>query len=90
MSAKTYYQYEKTLEAITKWLKDSGLKVNDNKTELCLFQRNPHGSITLSLNEVTLTSKQQMNVLGVIFDSRLQWNDHVAQTIKKRTLLYIV
>ena len=24
-----------------------------------------------------------MNVLGVTFDSRLNWNDHVAQTIKK-------
>ena len=30
---------EKSLEAITKWLKKSGLKVNDNKTEICLFHR---------------------------------------------------
>ena len=28
---------KKSLEAITKWLKKSGLKVNDDKTELCLF-----------------------------------------------------
>ena len=26
-----------TLELIIKWLKDSGLKVNDEKTEVCLF-----------------------------------------------------
>ena len=32
---------------------------------------------------VTLISKQNINVLGVIFDSRLQWNAYVAQTIKK-------
>ena len=74
---------KKSLEAITKWLKDSGLKVNDSKTELCLFNRNPHGSIDLTFNGVTLISKPTMNVLGVVFDSRLQWNEHVAQTIKK-------
>ena len=28
---------EKKLEMITKWLKDSGLKVNENKTEICVF-----------------------------------------------------
>ena len=30
---------EKSLEAITKWLRKSGLKVKDKKTELCLFHR---------------------------------------------------
>ena len=30
---------EQKLEMITKWLKDSSLKVNENKTELCLFYR---------------------------------------------------
>ena len=74
---------KKTLEAITKWLKDSGLKVNESKTELCLFHRNPHELISLIFNGVTLTSKHHMNVLGVVFDSRLQWNEHVAQTIRK-------
>ena len=28
---------KKSLEAITKWLNKSGLKVNDEKTELCFF-----------------------------------------------------
>jgi hypothetical protein len=28
---------EKDIEAITKWIKDSGLKVNQSKTEACLF-----------------------------------------------------
>ena len=74
---------KKSLEAITKWLKDSGLKVNENKTEMCLFHRNPHEPINLTFNGVTLISKQQMNVLGVDFDSRLQWNEHVARIIKK-------
>jgi hypothetical protein len=30
---------EGSLEAITKWLRGSGLTVNQSKTELCLFHR---------------------------------------------------
>ena len=30
----------RSLEMITKWLRQSGLKVNDAKTEICLFHRN--------------------------------------------------
>ena len=36
---------EMKLEMITKWLRDSGLVVNESKTELCLFHKNdkpPH------------------------------------------------
>ena len=29
----------KTIELVIKWLRQSGLKVNDSKTELCLFYR---------------------------------------------------
>ena len=74
---------EKDLEAITKWLKESGLKVNEIKTELCLFHRNSHEPIQLTLNNVTITSSEFMNVLGVTFDSRLNWNEQIARTVNK-------
>ena len=59
---------KKDLKAITKWLKDSGLKVNESKTKLSVFYFNPHESISLSFNDVTLTSKQHMNDIGATFD----------------------
>ena len=74
---------EKSLEAITKWLKKSGLKVNESKTEICLFHRLPQNCVTLTVNGFPIQSKQNMNVLGVLFDSRLQWHDQIALTIKK-------
>ena len=74
---------KKVLEAITKWLKKSGLKVNESKTEICLFHRLPQNCVTLTVNGFPIQSKQNMNVLGVLFDSRLQWHDHIALTIKK-------
>ena len=37
--SKLIVDMEKSLESITKWLKKSGLKVNEDKTEICLFHR---------------------------------------------------
>ena len=65
---------EENLEIITKWLKDSGLKVNENKIEICFFHRNDAQKINLILQGQTIRSKSTMNVLGVIFDSKLNWN----------------
>ena len=74
---------EKSLEAITKWLKDSGLIVNTNKTEICLFYRKDIAPILIMLNGTYITSKPHMKVLGIIFDSKLQWHLQVANTINK-------
>ena len=74
---------EKSLEAITKWLKKSGLKVNENKTEVCLFHRTLNINITIRVNNSYIKSKKNMNVLGVVFDSNLNWSDQVAHAISK-------
>ena len=68
---------------ITKWLKDSGLVVNEGKTELCLFHKNDKPSITIKISNTLVTSKKQTNVLGVLFDGKLNWNWHVAKSISK-------
>ena len=62
---------------------DSGLQVNEAKTELCLFHRGDTVPIKVSINGNVVTSKTTINVLGVIFDSKLQWADHILHTIKR-------
>ena len=74
---------------IVKWLKDSGLKVNENKTELCMFHRNDYRPITITIHNEQITSKKSMNVLGVTFDSKLNWSDQVSDTIKNQTNPYV-
>jgi hypothetical protein len=74
---------EKTLEAITKWLKKSGMKVNNKKTELCLFHRLNTAQINFSIGDSIVKSKIEINVLGVLFDSRLQWSNHISKAILK-------
>ena len=74
---------ERSIEMITKWLRQSGLKVNDMKTEICLFHRNDPRPIELNVNHNLLKSKDQINVLGIIFDSKLQWHLQINNAISK-------
>ena len=71
------------LEIITTWLRKSGLKVNESKTELCLFFKRDTPPVEIILNNVSVKSKTSMNVLGVCFDSKLTWSKHIANTIHK-------
>ena len=64
-------------------MRDSGLRVNEAKTEVCLFYKNNHPLIELEFNNVKVKSKTSMNILGVQFDSRLQWTEHISNTINK-------
>ena len=74
---------EKRLESITKWLRESGLIVNEAKTEICLFHRNDVPTLVVTVNGVPIRTKKSMNVLGVIFDSKLNWSAQVANSISK-------
>ena len=78
-------QFQHKLTLITKWLKESGLKLNEDKTEVVLFYRNDHAPIIITLNGIIIKTKTSMNVLGVQFDSKLTWHDQVNKAIKKDT-----
>jgi exonuclease III len=70
------------LEKIIKWLKGSGLKVNENKTELCIFHRSGNTDGSLLIDNVLIASKNEINVLGITFDSKLQWSSQVSRAIR--------
>ena len=72
---------EQRLEMIVKWLRHSGLVVNEAKTEVCLFHTNDQPQITIMLQGSEILSKNSMNVLGVTFDLKLNWSIHVANSI---------
>jgi len=70
---------------IVKWLKGSGLKVIEKKTQLRIFHRNKNTDGNLKIDNTTIVSKTEMNILGQIFDSRLNWGPHVSRAIKGAT-----
>ena len=55
--AKLIIDIEKSLEAITKWLKKSGLIVNQGKTEACLFYKHDCAPVTIQMGGVKITTK---------------------------------
>ena len=56
---------------------------NESKTEVCLFHKHDQPLITIKLQGQHVVSKKLMNVLGVIFDTKLTWSLHIAQAISK-------
>ena len=72
-----------TIELITKWLRDSSLKVNEAKTEICVYYKMDNPLIDIIINNVMIRTEYAMNVPGVLFDSKLQWTATVAQLINK-------
>ena len=66
-----------------KWLSYSGLKVNEGKTEMCLFLRNDCSPITLTINGSEIKSTPLIKVPGVYFDSKLNWQKHIEMAISK-------
>ena len=74
---------ERKLERTVEWLKKSGMKVNEAKTSLCLFHAKDAAPIVINFNRIQITSSTNINILGVIFDQKLQWGDHIAHCIKK-------
>ena len=59
------------------------MKVNEAKTCLCLFYHRETAPIEITLNNTIIKSDSSINVLGVIFDQKLQWSDHIEHCISK-------
>ena len=57
--------------------------VNEAKTDLCLFSRFNCPPLIVNINNKYIISKKVINVLGVIFDSKLQWSEQVADAASK-------
>ena len=76
---------ETLLTRTTKWLKDSGLVVNETKTEVCLFSRQDIGPVRICINGTQLLTQNTISVLGLIFDSKLSWGPQVSNANSKST-----
>ena len=82
---------EQTLARLVTWLTDSGMVVNKEKTEIIVFHRKESMKIVISIENKMITSKETIRVLGIIFDSKLLWENQVNSTItKSRRTLYAI
>ena len=70
-------------EITAKWMKDSGLVINNEKTEVCVFHKQDTNITEVMLNGSLITIKKSIKILGIIFDSKLNWFEHVDNAIDK-------
>ena len=68
---------------------NSGLKVNQSKTEFVIFHAHKSTKKSIKIGNTTINSKSTIKVLGVIFDENLSWDAHVNHAIlKTKTAIY--
>ena len=66
---------EDTSDKLFKWFSDNGMKANPDKCHL-LLSSNDKFTATISQNLIHNTEQQKL--LGIIFDSKLSFNEHVS------------
>jgi hypothetical protein len=71
----------KALTKMSLWFKNSGLKVNEDKTEVAIFFKNNCHPEDVMITGKVIRTKNTMKVLGVLMDSTLTWNDHIHKTV---------
>ena len=74
---------EKSINVVANWLKNSGMKVNVEKTEIVVFYKNDTAALDITVLGKTVVTKKSMNVLGILFESKLTWGSQVHKSIKK-------
>jgi len=73
---------ERRTENLCNFLSNSGLKVNVSKTEVVIFARTKMKA-NFNIGGNLIMSKESMRVLGVIFDSKFDWSEHITTVINK-------
>ena len=76
-------ELQRDLEAIETWTKKWRMKLNEDKTEYCLFSKFNPDSINLSLKGRQLKRMREVKLLGVLLDENLSFNTHIQKTISK-------
>ena len=77
------------LDSLSDWCNKWKIKLNPSKTQVGLFTNsNTAKEITLNLGRVPLTLSNEIKFLGLTFDSKLTWKNHI-QNIRHRMWLRI-
>lgn len=63
------------------WLESNGMVCNVEKTEIMLL--NSESPLEIEMNGLPLRTQDEMKVLGIIFDDRLNWGPQVRSAITK-------
>jgi hypothetical protein len=69
------------LTMISLWFKSSGLKVNEGKTEIAIFNKHNCTPTNVLINGTTVRTKDTIKVLGITMDTTLTWYEQVNNAV---------
>ena len=81
-------QLQPYLEKIHKWTVDNDLKLNADKSTSTLFTLHPNEfnyKLNIHINNVLIPTVQNPKILGLTFDPKLTFNQHIDNTKEKAT-----
>ena len=70
---------QNTLDKLTQWSKENGLKFSVQKSTYVIFTTRKPTNINLTLYNTNLPKSNQIRYLGMILDSKLNWKAHINQ-----------
>ena len=73
-----------TLNHLTTWSNQNGLKFSPQKSSYCIFSWRKKRDLNLKLLNQNLTRSYQIKYLGVILDERLTWKLHIMNVLKRK------
>ena len=81
---KNYRNIQGDLNRLHKWCFKNGLTINGRKTKVVNFGNNPKRVVkkTLHINRIILLHEKQYKYLGVILDSKLNFEAHFKEIVK--------
>jgi hypothetical protein len=74
-------ELEAKIKGATNWLTASGMKVNITKTEFTVFHKSLNCAGRIRIGVELIEARQDMGVLGIVFDNRLEWTKQVDKSI---------
>ncbi len=84
IDAKDVMELKEVTEEVVKkhlaWLSSNGMVCNTAKTEMMALNCEP---VMIRVGEADVETKDEMKVLGLIFDDKLNWFKHVSKAIQK-------
>ena len=67
----------------SKWFHDNYMKLNEDKCHLITLSTNHADAISVKIGSSTIHESDQKELLGVIIDNKLTFEDHISNLCKK-------
>jgi len=74
---------QKALDDISDWCNMWGFKISIEKTQVIVFAKKKHSGVNLKYKDNCLKTVKKVKFLGMIFDSKLTWKDHITFIVDK-------